>query len=126
MGKGDKKTKRGKIILGSYGVSRPRKKRKPASLLKVSSGESVAKKMAEKPKPAAKEQVAEIPAEPLEAASSPDVKSTSKPVKAVKSPAKGTEKKAPKAKSTAPKETVSSKTPEKTEPDPETIEEKEK
>lgn len=26
MGKGDKKTKRGKIIKGSYGVSRPRKK----------------------------------------------------------------------------------------------------
>lgn len=26
MGKGDKKSKRGKIILGSYGVSRPRKK----------------------------------------------------------------------------------------------------
>jgi 30S ribosomal protein S31 len=26
MGKGDKKTRRGKIILGSYGVRRPRKK----------------------------------------------------------------------------------------------------
>lgn len=26
MGKGDKKTKRGKIIMGSYGVSRQRKK----------------------------------------------------------------------------------------------------
>jgi len=26
MGKGDKKTKRGKIILGTYGVSRRRKK----------------------------------------------------------------------------------------------------
>lgn len=25
MGKGDKKTKRGKIILGSHGVTRPRK-----------------------------------------------------------------------------------------------------
>ncbi|HCZ09689.1 MAG TPA: 30S ribosomal protein THX [Flavobacteriaceae bacterium] len=29
MGKGDKKTKRGKIIRGSNGVSRPRKKSKP-------------------------------------------------------------------------------------------------
>ncbi len=28
MGKGDKKTKRGKIIMGSYGVRRPRKKKK--------------------------------------------------------------------------------------------------
>jgi 30S ribosomal protein S31 len=26
MGKGDKKTKRGKIIMGSYGVRRPKKK----------------------------------------------------------------------------------------------------
>jgi len=26
MGKGDKKTRRGKIILGTYGVRRPRKK----------------------------------------------------------------------------------------------------
>lgn len=26
MGKGDKKTKRGKIISGSYGVTRPKKK----------------------------------------------------------------------------------------------------
>ncbi len=26
MGKGDKKTKRGKIIIGSYGVRRPKKK----------------------------------------------------------------------------------------------------
>jgi len=26
MGKGDKKSRRGKIILGSYGVRRPRKK----------------------------------------------------------------------------------------------------
>lgn len=28
MGKGDKKTKRGKITIGSYGVRRPRKKAK--------------------------------------------------------------------------------------------------
>lgn len=27
MGKGDKKTKRGKIVIGSYGVRRPRKKK---------------------------------------------------------------------------------------------------
>ncbi|NND64056.1 MAG: 30S ribosomal protein THX [Flavobacteriaceae bacterium] len=29
MGKGDKKTKRGKIIMGTSGVLRPKKKRKP-------------------------------------------------------------------------------------------------
>lgn len=27
MGKGDKKSKRGKIVIGSYGVRRPRKKK---------------------------------------------------------------------------------------------------
>jgi 30S ribosomal protein S31 len=27
MGKGDKKSKRGKIVIGSYGVNRPRKSR---------------------------------------------------------------------------------------------------
>ena len=30
MGKGDKKTKRGKIIAGSYGNSRPKPKKKSA------------------------------------------------------------------------------------------------
>ncbi|MCK7529090.1 MAG: 30S ribosomal protein THX [Ignavibacteriales bacterium] len=29
MGKGDKKTKRGKIIIGSFGVRRPSRKKKP-------------------------------------------------------------------------------------------------
>ncbi|HHB77726.1 MAG TPA: 30S ribosomal protein THX [Saprospiraceae bacterium] len=29
MGKGDRRTKKGKIIKGSYGVSRPKKKNKP-------------------------------------------------------------------------------------------------
>ncbi len=32
MGKGDKKTKRGKIILGSYGVRRPRKQNASATV----------------------------------------------------------------------------------------------
>ncbi len=30
MGKGDKKTRRGKIVRGTYGVLRPKKKRKAA------------------------------------------------------------------------------------------------
>ncbi|MFH1321761.1 MAG: 30S ribosomal protein THX [Bacteroidota bacterium] len=34
MGKGDKKTKRGKIFMGSYGVTRKRKKRKPHIIIK--------------------------------------------------------------------------------------------
>lgn len=32
MGKGDKKTRRGKIFMGSYGVTRPGKKVKPAAV----------------------------------------------------------------------------------------------
>ncbi len=35
MGKGDKKTRRGKIILGSYGVRRPRKKNNKAEIKHV-------------------------------------------------------------------------------------------
>ena len=35
MGKGDKKTRRGKIILGTYGVRRPRKKTKKAELKQI-------------------------------------------------------------------------------------------
>jgi 30S ribosomal protein S31 len=31
MGKGDKRSKRGKIILGTYGVRRPRKRKKAAA-----------------------------------------------------------------------------------------------
>ncbi|GIX27005.1 30S ribosomal protein THX [Pelomicrobium sp.] len=30
MGKGDRRTRRGKIYNGSYGVTRPRKKKQPA------------------------------------------------------------------------------------------------
>lgn len=36
MGKGDKKTKRGKINRGSYGVRRPRIKKRPTVESKVS------------------------------------------------------------------------------------------
>lgn len=42
MGKGDKKTKKGKITRGSYGVSRPRKNNKK--------GKSSAKAQEEQPK----------------------------------------------------------------------------
>lgn len=35
MGKGDKKTRRGKIQRGSYGVRRPRIKRRPTTLEKI-------------------------------------------------------------------------------------------
>ena len=49
MGKGDKKTKRGKIHIGSYGVRRPKKK----ALKKAAAKKAAAKKIAA-PKKAAK------------------------------------------------------------------------
>jgi 30S ribosomal protein S31 len=36
MGKGDKKTKRGKIVNGSYGVRRPKIKKRPTTKEKIS------------------------------------------------------------------------------------------
>lgn len=55
MGKGDKKTKRGKITLGTYGVSRPRKKKNANIPVATVEKEKPAKKKAtaskeEKPK----------------------------------------------------------------------------
>lgn len=38
MGKGDKKTKRGKIYRGTFGVRRPRIKKKPSIEIKINIG----------------------------------------------------------------------------------------
>jgi len=48
MGKGDKKTKRGKIIIGSAGVTRSRKKKRHTAPV-ASKTESKPKKVAEEP-----------------------------------------------------------------------------
>jgi len=48
MGKGDKKTRRGKITMGSFGVRRPRKRNKPVVVVEVK----------KKPKAAAKPKAA--------------------------------------------------------------------
>lgn len=48
MGKGDKKTKRGKINIGSYGVTRPRKKKKSVATLKEKKEEPAKKEAASK------------------------------------------------------------------------------
>lgn len=68
MGKGDKKTARGKIIQGSYGKTRPRKTAKPAVV-----AEKVEKVKAE-PKP----KVAKAKAEKPEKEESPKPKRTKK------------------------------------------------
>lgn len=46
MGKGDQRSKRGKIHVGSFGVTRPRKKKSA----KKTAGKSTAKKAAKKAK----------------------------------------------------------------------------
>lgn len=54
MGKGDKKTKRGKIAIGSYGVRRPRKKTKTYNAVEPKPKKKAAKKTATKPKTSTK------------------------------------------------------------------------
>jgi 30S ribosomal protein S31 len=53
MGRGDIKTKKGKISSGSYGVLRPHRKPKPVAVAKPKA-KKVAPKKAEDDKPAAK------------------------------------------------------------------------
>ncbi|MCK5337318.1 MAG: 30S ribosomal protein THX, partial [Bacteroidales bacterium] len=64
MGKGDKKTKRGKIIKGSYGVRRPKKKKNvipeaPAKAKKKKAAPKAVKEEKKVTKPAAKVKKAE-------------------------------------------------------------------
>jgi 30S ribosomal protein S31 len=59
MGKGDKKTKRGKILMGSHGVRRPRRKHARnvplASLKEEKPAEAIKEKAPAKPKPVKEE-----------------------------------------------------------------------
>lgn len=48
MGKGDKKTRRGKISLGTFGVRRPRKKAKPIIVEKPKKKTTTKKAVAKK------------------------------------------------------------------------------
>jgi 30S ribosomal protein S31 len=80
MGKGDKKTRRGKITMGTFGVRRPRKRNKP---LVVISTKKKPKAPAAKPKVAAK----------------PKAKTTAKPKTTTKAKAEAK----PKAKAAAKK-----------------------
>jgi 30S ribosomal protein S31 len=50
MGKGDKKSKKGKIFIGSYGNSRKRKSNKPAAKVAVATVAEVVAVAEEKPK----------------------------------------------------------------------------
>lgn len=65
MGKGDKKTKRGKILMGSYGVRRARKKVVKAIAVQTLKAEAPARvpkeKATPKPKAVKEEIMAEVP-----------------------------------------------------------------
>jgi len=54
MGRGDKKTKKGKIFKGSYGVARPRKSDSPISVTTKKKKETTKKKATAKKKVTAK------------------------------------------------------------------------
>lgn len=54
MGKGDKRSKKGKITIGSYGVSRPRPSAKAVVAAPVASEKKKAKAAPKAEKPAAK------------------------------------------------------------------------
>ena len=61
MGRGDKRTKRGKIFAGSYGVSRPHKPNKGAAAVAI---EAAAKEKPAKAEKTAKKAPAKIAAAP--------------------------------------------------------------
>lgn len=82
MGKGDKKSRRGKIHIGSYGVRRARKPGSKAPLAAIRTEEPVKKPKArasEKPKPPKVEApVAEADIPQVEAVEKPAAKKTTK------------------------------------------------
>lgn len=78
MGKGDKKTKRGKLIMGSYGVRRPKRSNKTMEIAAVKEPE-VAEVIAETAPPAPKK-----PAVKKEAKPKAEKKAAAKPSKKAK------------------------------------------
>ena len=76
MGKGDKKTKRGKIIMGSYGIPRPGKTIKKVPAVKTEKVDAVVQEKVEKKKTKKATDVAEVIEEKTEVK-----KSTSKKAK---------------------------------------------
>ena len=73
MGKGDKKTRRGKIRMGSYGVLRPRGKKSAVDTATKAKAQPKAKA-----KPAAKKAAPAKPAAKKTAATKPAAKKTTK------------------------------------------------
>ena len=105
MGKGDKKSKRGKITIGSYGVRRPRKKRRISVPVKPALGKAEVKKVTikegpvimEEPVKAIMEPVVEVVEEKIESSPEKTVKKAAKETVKKVAKAKAPSKKAPKA-----------------------------
>lgn len=83
MGKGDKKTKRGKIFMGTFGVRRPRKKTKPVIVIKKKAA-AKAKVTADKPKTTAKAKPKAATKAKPKAATKPKATAKAKPKAAAK------------------------------------------
>jgi len=123
MGKGDKKTRRGKLFSGSYGVQRPRKRRLNFSVVSTTKKTLAeqGKPKAPKPKPAAEPVVEEktevVAEEPKKAAAKkPTAKKPSEKEKAPKEEKPATEAVA--EKKPAAKKPVAKKPAAKKEPKP--------
>lgn len=102
MGKGDKKSKRGKIIKGSYGVRRPRKK---TAVIVLKKKTAKPKPKAPKEEPEEKTVAVKKPAEKKVAAKKPAAKKTSaKKTTAEKPTAEKSDSKTPSTDSTENKE----------------------
>jgi 30S ribosomal protein S31 len=87
MGKGDKKTRRGKLFSGSYGTLRPRKHKRSLSV--VSSTRKPAAKLQDKPVKSPKQEKAE---EPKIIEETPEKKPAAKKASPKKTEDPGTEK----------------------------------
>jgi 30S ribosomal protein S31 len=98
MGKGDKKSRRGKIIIGSFGVRRSRKKIKTSFVRKVQ-------------EPAAKKPVEEQLVIPIPVEEAPVIAEVTEEAAPVKKPARKAPAKKPAAKAEETKEEAKPKAP---------------
>lgn len=105
MGKGDQKSKRGKMIAGSYGKKRPRK---PSSAKNIP-----VKVLDEDDKKAAKTKVRKEVGYPVDKSENADVKAETKTKAAAKPKTEKAEDKKPEVKKTEDKPAVEKKTTEK-------------
>jgi ribosomal small subunit protein bTHX len=120
MGKGDKKTKRGKIIIGSYGVRRPRQKKKTNPPVKSAPAKTEVIKAPVREVPFVEEPVKTILEPVIQVA---EKKTVAKPKKTEKAAGKETVKKEVKAKAPAKKASKATKPAEDVTPPSEPVKE---